>query len=202
MAKDAQALARSDRNDLGTAVVVAAFAVGFLIYNGIRQIAMLFSTPGAITVETPLTAQPFTANIGAGASATAHAATLMVSDVSAIGVIFLVLGIVLSTVGLIVAAVLGAVLCRRLLRGHVFDATNTRLTFAISLVLLIGPLGNVWFTNMGLNGVFAAAGGEFESHPQLLLDAVPLFVASIAVGVLVIVFRRGAALQRDAEGLV
>jgi hypothetical protein len=36
----------------------------------------------------------------------------------------------------------------------------------------------------------------------LFTDGIPLFIAAIAVGVLVIVFRRGSALQRETEGLV
>jgi hypothetical protein len=73
----------------------------------------------------------------------------------------------------------------------------------MSMALIAGGLVGPWFENLGLNGVFAALGGEFDGHRWLLFtDGIPLFIAAIAVGVLVIVFRRGSALQRETEGLV
>lgn len=63
---------------------------------------------------------------------------------------------------------------------------------------VVGP----FFRNMGLNGVFAALGGDFDGQWTLLADSSPLFIAAIAAGVAAIVFRRGYALQKDTEGLV
>lgn len=163
----------------------------------------LFSTPGAITVQAPIAEQPITAAVGDGVSATTDTVTMIVQDVNPVSIVCLVLGIVLTTGGLVTAAVLGAILCRRMLQAKVFDDVNARLTFVISLVLLVAGLGGgMWFPTMGLNGVFAAAGGEFDAPTRLLLDSAPMLVAAFAVGVLVIVFRRGTALQKDAEGLV
>jgi hypothetical protein len=128
---------------------------------------------------------------------------MIVHDVNTLSVVCLVLGIGLTTTGLVTATVLGTVLCRRMLQAKVFDRVNVRLTFAISLVLLVtGIGGGMWFPTMGLNGVFAAIGAEFNDQPRLLLDSTPVLVAALAVGVLVIVFRRGTALQRETEGLV
>ncbi|HWS50496.1 MAG TPA: hypothetical protein VN241_05760 [Microbacterium sp.] len=202
MTRDPQVQAKRDRADLVTAVVVAALAVAVLLYDGVSRISALFVTPGAITVETPFDAQTVTVDVGGGTPATVASATLVVQDVNAVSVVSLVAAIVIGTAGLIAAAVLAAAVCRRLLRGHVFDRVNVILTFWVSLSLLIGSLGAVWFHNMGLNGVLAAVGGEFDGQAELMLQAVPLFVAAMAAGVLVIVFRRGAELQRDAEGLV
>lgn len=194
---------RADRNDLNTAIVVGALVIGWLLYDAIQGIAGLFGTAGAVTVTTRVPAQEITAAIGAGAQATIDTATLVVADVNAISIGSLVLAIGLRAMCLIAVAVLGVLLCRRLMRGILFDRVNTRLTFAMSMGLLAAGLIGPWFENMGLNGVFAALGGEFDDQRGLLFsDGIPLFVAAIAVGVLVIVFRRGTALQKDAEGLV
>ncbi|WP_194420567.1 hypothetical protein [Microbacterium abyssi] len=194
--------ARRDRNDLLTGVIVGALAIGFLLFRGVNAVVSLFAAPGAITVESPLPAQEVTTRLGNGATATITSGTLVVADVSTISVVSLVVAIILSTIGLVAAAALGVATCIRLLRGHVFDQVNVRLLFALSMSLLLAWVGDVWFRNMGLNGVFAALGDEFRGQTALNLDGVSLFVAAIAVGVLVIVFRRGAALQRETEGLV
>lgn len=203
MAKDPARQIKADNNDLNTAIVVGALVIGLLLYDGIRRISELFSTAGAVTVTAGVPAQEITAAVGGGAPATIHTATLIVTDVNALSIASLVLAIALRALCLIAVTALGLVLCRRLLQGIVFDRTNTRLTFAMSMGLLAAGLAGPWFDNMGLNGVFAALGSEFSDGPGLLVrDGVPLFIAAIAVGVLVIVFRRGTALQRDAEGLV
>ena len=200
--KDLKTQAKADRNDLVTAIIVGTLAIGFLVYDGIRRISALFAAPGLITVEAPIETQTITADLGGGAPATVDSATLVVDGVNMVSVVCLVLAIVVGVVGLIVVAALGVVLCRRLAQGAAFDAVNLRLTFGISIALLVAGLGEVWFQNMGLNGVFAALGDEFNGQTGLFLQAVPLYVTALAVGVLVIVFRRGIRLQKDTEGLV
>lgn len=202
MAKDPQKQAKRDKDDLVSAIVVGALVIGLLLYTGIRHMVTLFSAPGAITVEAPLGGQPITANIGTGAEATVSSATLVVQNVNVISIGSLVLAVALSTACLIAATVLSVLVCRRLLKGVIFDRTNTNLTAAVSMCLLAAGLVGPWFENMGLNGVFAALNGEFDGQWQLFFDRAPLFVAAITAGVLVIVFQRGATLQKDAEGLV
>ncbi|MFS0910533.1 hypothetical protein AB3M89_01995 [Microbacterium sp. 179-I 3D2 NHS] len=203
MAKDAATQAKADKNDLITAMVVGALVIGVLVYDGVRRIADLFAAPGLVTVTSPVPTQSITAEIGSGVAASIDRATLVAADVNIISVVSLVLSIVFPTLALIAVAALGVVLCRRLLDGVVFDRVNARLTFVMSMGLLAAGLARPWFENMGLNGVFAALGGDFADGRWLLMrDGIPLFVAAIAVGVLVIVFRRGARLQKDAEGLV
>lgn len=195
--------AKSDRNDLNTAIAVGVLVVGWLMFDCVSEVVHLFANAGAVTVTTRVPAQEITAAIGAGAPATVESATLVVADVSGISIVSLVMAIVLRALCLVAVAVLGVIVCGRLMRGIVFDRANTRLTFTMSIGLLAAGLVGPWFENMGLNGVFAALGGEFDEQRWLLFaDGVPLFVAAIAVGVLVIVFRRGSALQRDTEGLV
>jgi len=193
---------RADRNDLNTAVVVGALVIAWLLNDGIRRIIDLFATPGSVTLTARIPPQEITAMIGAGAPATVDSATLVVADVNALSVGSLVLAIALSALCLIAVAVLGVIVCRRLMRGIVFDRANTGLAFGMSMCLLAAGLVRPWFENMGLNGVFAALGGEYDDQWLLFSEGIPLFVAAIAVGVLVIVFRRGAALQKDAEGLI
>jgi len=193
---------RADQNDLNTAIMIGALVIGWLLFDSIRNLVGLFGTPGAMTVTTRVPAQEITASIGTGAPATIDSATLVATDVNLISIICLVLTIVLRAIFLISATVLGVVVCRRLMRGILFDRLNSRVTFVMSITLLAAALAPSWFENMGLNGVFAALGGEFDGQWLLLAEGAPLVVTSIALGVLVIVFRRGATLQRDTEGLV
>lgn len=203
MARTPELQARRDRSDLLTALVVGAIACGLLVYDGVHRVAALFSTPGSITVQAPITEQPITAAVGDGVPATTDTVTMIVQDVNAVSVVCLVLGIVLTTGGLVASVALGTVLCRRMLQAKVFDRVNTRLAFVISLILLVaGTAGGMWFPTLGLNGVFAAAGGDFDAPGSLLLESAPMLVGAFAVGVLVIVFRRGAALQHETEGLI
>jgi hypothetical protein len=191
-----------DRNDLNTAIVVGAMVVAWLVYDGIRGVTGLFATPDAVTVATRVPSFTGTAPIGDGAEATVVTAILAVPDVSPISVGSLVIAVVLKALLLVGVTVLGVIVCRRLMRGIVFDRANTMLSFWMSMGLLAAGLAPTFFENMGLNGVFAALDGEFDEQWALFLDGAPLFIAAIAVGVLVIVFRRGAALEKDAEGLV
>lgn len=203
MAKDIATQAKADRNDLLTAIGVGALVIGVLVFDLVQRLGILFSTPGAVTVSAPIPQQQITAAIGAGTAATVDTASLAVADVNLVSVICLVIAIVVRALCLIAVAALGVAVCRRLLRGVVFDPLNARLTLIMSMALLAAGVIGPWFENMGLNGVFAALGGEFgEARWLLLRDGVPLFVAAIAVGVLVIVFRRGVRLEKETEGLV
>lgn len=202
MARTPELQARRDRSDLVTGVIVGALAIAFLVFRGANAVVSLFATPGAVTVDAPIPAQVVTTGLGEGTGATITSGILVVADVNAVSVICLVLAIVLSTLGLVAAAALGAASCIRMLRGRVFDQVNVRLLFALSMSLLLAWAGEYWFWHMGLNGVFAALDDEFRGQTELNLTGVPLVVAAIAVGVLVIVLRRGVALQKDSEGLV
>lgn len=203
MAKDIATQAKADRNDLLTAIIVGALVIGVLVYDGVQRLTTLFGTAGAVTVMAPVPLQQITAAIGDGAVALVDSAILVADGVNVVSVVSLVLAIALRTLCLITVAALGVILCRRLLRGVVFDQVNARLTFVMSMGLLAAGLVGPWFENMGLNGVFAALGGDYGDARWLLFrDGVPLFVAAIAVGVLVIVFRRGVRLQKETEGLV
>lgn len=191
-----------DRGDLTAAIITGALVIAALIYDAIRRIGILFQTPGSLTVDAPVPPQPITADIGEGVSATVNVATLVVADVNAVSVASLVLAVVASSACLVVATTLAVLMCRRLLQGIVFDRVNARFTTAISMLLLAAGLLGHWFENMGLNGVFAALGGEFNEQWALFLQMVPFFIAAMAVGVLGIIFQRGIRLQRDTEGLV
>lgn len=203
MAKDPQLQARRDRNDLLTGIVVGAIVVGFLAYDGIRRVTELFVVPDAVTVTTRVAAQEIIAAIGDGAPATAEIVTLAASGVNGISVASFVIAIVLRAACLIAVAVIAVIVCLRLLRGIVFDRVNSGMMFAVSMLLLVAAVVPHFFETMGFNGVFAALGEDFSDARWLFFrDVVPLFIAAMAMGVLVIVFRRGSALQRETEGLV
>lgn len=201
MARTPELQARRDRSDLVTGVIVGALVIAFLLFRGVNAVVSLFATPGAISVDVPIPAQVVSTGLGEGTEATITSGTLVVADVNTVSVVCLVLAIVLSTLGLVAAAALGVWSCIRMLRGKVFDRVNVRLLFFLSMSFLLAWAGEYCFRTMGLNGVFAAL-DEFGGRTNLDLTSISLVVAAVAVGVLVIVFRRGAALQKETEGLV
>ncbi|MGM1017834.1 MAG: hypothetical protein ACQEW8_09885 [Actinomycetota bacterium] len=200
--KNTKRAAARDRTDLVTAVAVGVFVAGLLLGAGIRRMVDLFAEPGAMTVRAPLDSQTVTTDVGEGVPGLMDSAILSIPGVNTVSIVCLVLSIVLATGGLVATTALATVICIRLLRGAVFDRVNIRLLFASSMLLLLAGIGAAFFENMGLNGVFAAAGDDFDGQTALFLQALPQFAGAMAVGVLVIVFRRGAALQRETDGLV
>lgn len=203
MTKDPELQAKRDRNDLVTGIAVGAIVVGILVNDGIQRMLDLFAVPDAVTVTTRVPAQEITAAVGGGVPATAEIVTLTASGVNAISVASFVIAIILRAACLITVAVIAVIVCLRLLRGIVFDRVSTGLTFAISMLLLVAGLAPHFFETMGFNGVFAALDGDFSDGRWLLFrDGIPLYIAAVAVGVLVIVVRRGDVLQRETEGLV
>ncbi|MGX1703701.1 hypothetical protein [Microbacterium sp. NPDC055357] len=192
--------ARRDRSDLWAAIIVAALAAVFVVRATSESITVMFSRPGAIIADTPVVASDVT--LADGIPAVVSTAQVVTEGVSPVTATVLVTGIVLFSASLLAAIVLACLLCRNLLRAIVFSRTNTRLLFAISMVLLFGSLGGTWFRMMGLNGVFAALGSTFDQQFALFVEGAPTLIAVLAAGVLVIVFRRGDHMQRDAEGLV
>ncbi|GAB3632799.1 hypothetical protein GCM10027421_21520 [Microbacterium shaanxiense] len=201
MARTPELQARRDRSDLVTGVIVGAVVIAFLLYRGANAVASLFAAPGAVTVDAPIPAQKVMTGLGQGTEATVTSGTLVVADVNTVSVICLVLAIVLSTLGLVAAATLGVCSCIRMLRGRIFDRVNVRLLFLLSMSFLLAWAGEYCFRTMGLNGVFAAL-DEYGGRTDLDLASISLVVAAVSVGVLVIVFRRGVALQKETEGLV
>src|SRR5690606_35156881 len=82
---------KSERDDLNTGIIVGALVVAWLLYDGVRRIADLFATAGAVTVSTRVPAQEVTVPVGSGAPAVVDSATLVVADVNAVSVGSLVL---------------------------------------------------------------------------------------------------------------
>lgn len=194
--------ARRDRGDLWTAIIVGAVVAIGIAAVAVRAIVEMFSVPGSVTATIPVDPQTFPLSVGAGTAGTVTSAQVSVPGVSPVATACFVIAVFLSSGGLIVATALGSLVCARMLRGAVFSKQNTRALFAISMLLLFAPLAGSFFRNMGLNGLFATLGAEYDGQWGALSVLFPWFLAAIAVGVLVIVFRRGEHLQRETEGLV
>ncbi len=202
MTRTPELQARRDRGDLWTAVVVGTLVAAGIAAIAIREIRGLFGVPGTVTATVPVDPQTVPLSVGTGIAGTITSAEVSVADVSPVAIACLVIAVVLTAVGLIAATALGSLVCVRMLRGSVFSRQNTRALFAISMLLLAAPLAGSFFSNMGLNGLFTSLGEEYDGQWAATLALAPWFLAAIAVGVLVIVFRRGEHLQRETEGLV
>jgi hypothetical protein len=202
MTRSAELQAQRDRTDLWAAIIVCAVVIVVIVNQAVTAIAELFSVPGAVTTTVPIGPDAVPLPAGAGFTGTVISAQVSEPGVSPVATACFVIGIVLAALGLIAATALGCLFCVRMLRGKAFSRSNTRVLFAISMLLLLAPVAGSFFRNMGLNGLFAAAGSEYDGQWDATMALLPAFVAAIAVGVLVIAFRRGEHLQRDTEGLV
>lgn len=201
MARTLEAQARSDRADLRAAVVVSIVVAAVIVNQAYIALWGLFRTPGSVTTSIVVPAQTVPISLGSATEGLVTEAQVSVSGVAPVAVIFLVVGILITAFGLLAATILGALFCVRLLRGVLFIRSNTAILFAISMLLLGAPLLGSFFEHMGMNGVMARLGAEDVSQWAYTLQLMPI-LAAMAVGVLVIVFRRGERLQRDTEGLV
>ncbi len=120
----------------------------------------------------------------------------------------LALGDALAMVLLALPAVLLVVVCGQALKGAPFSRTVSRWLFVCAAVVLIAGLGADFAGSVGR----ALAAGEILPPPGdgavtstgISYVTVPFWPigAALGLGALAIVFRRGAVLQRETEGLV
>lgn len=202
--------ARSERQDLWFFIVVGAIAAIASIGAAVRRLLELFS-PDGIAISVPLEQMPAELALGVqGAAVSVHVtqATVLVPDLNTLSLIMLVATIIAQALTVLVVAVCALLLCRNLMRGAAFGRANTKLIFTSFYVVLAGAVLSQAGTTLGLNGVFAALAGtptygtEYTSNVNILASFWPSYLAAIALGAIAIAFRRGEALQRDAEGLV
>jgi hypothetical protein len=90
---------------------------------------------------------------------------------------------------------------RSLRRGEVFARQNARRLSAIALIVGVGGMAAQLLTAFGTVRVLDAEFVRGSVTPVFGLSFLPLF-AALGVGVLAEVFRQGAALREDVEGLV
>lgn len=197
-------LTRRDRSDLWATLIVAAVAGAAVVTLAVRRLIAMFAQAGATTVEMPTHASgvAFSLAEGADVTGTVTQATVAVPDLPGIVIGSFVLDVVVTTVGYLAVIVLSVILCVRFMRGRFFERGASRLLASISIVLIATPIAGVFFRNMGLNGAFAALGGDFTGASELFWEAAPVYLAAMAVGALAIAFRQGERLRRETEGLV
>lgn len=105
--------------------------------------------------------------------------------------------------GLTALAVLALLLriTRSLRRGEVFAARNARRLSGIAVLVGVGATAAQLLTAFGTVRVLDAATVRGSVTPTFEISFLPL-VAALGIGVLAEVFRQGAALREDVEGLV
>jgi hypothetical protein len=204
MTTPSSSLTRRDRSDLWATLIVAAVAGASVITLAVRRLLAMFAEAGATTVDMPAQASgvAFPVAEGADVTGTITRATVAVPDLPAIVIGSFVLDIVVTAAGYLAVIVLAVILCVRFMRGRFFERGASRLLATISIVLVATPIAGVFFRNMGLNGTYAALGGDFDGMSELFWEAAPVYLAAMAVGALAIAFRQGERLRRETEGLV
>lgn len=120
----------------------------------------------------------------------------------------LTLGDVLAMTLLALPAVLLVVVCGQALKGAPFSRTVSRWLFIAAIVVLVAGLGADIAGSVGralaAAEVLPPPGGGAVTSTGISRITVPFWPigAALGLGALGIVFRRGAVLQRETEGLV
>jgi hypothetical protein len=128
---------------------------------------------------------------------------LVTTGIGGWGRALLAIGLAISTVMVVTTAAASAYFLRRLAAGEPFDRRFSRLAYFVGGVLALGGIVAGAATGIG-SMVTAAELNETTPHAfgvGFTFDWTPV-LAGLAVMALGFVFRAGARLQRDTEGLV
>ena len=130
------------------------------------------------------------------------AGVVTVTGLPATGVVPGVLGQIafaVTAAGLVAALI---TLSLRILRGTVFDRTNTRLVMGAAILALVGAAAARFFDNMLAGAAMAqVTEGSFDTA-VLTVEPFPYLLGAFAAAIVGTVFVVGDRLQRDTEGLV
>lgn len=118
------------------------------------------------------------------------------------------LGFILASIVMALPAAAIAVICFQLLAGRPFARTVSRTLIVSAIIVLVAGIGVELATQIGRvlasSEVLPPPGAEATATASWFNLTVPLwpFGAALALGALGAVFRQGAVLQRETEGLV
>ncbi|UYK39695.1 hypothetical protein [Microbacterium terricola] len=191
-------------------LALMGLALVFVVVRGVTSDEIWFAELPA-TLNWPT--QPACGEAPAGG-----APTLLCASVDSVGAtiahlgigtrIVLALGDLLGLVVAAVPAVLVIIVCRQMLKGAPFAQLAARAFFVAAIVVLVAGIGAELTTSIGRSLAASAAlpppgGGELTATGTFRLTA-PLWPvgAALVLGALGAIFRHGAVLQRETEGLV
>jgi hypothetical protein len=205
---------------------LARMWVAVVLIGLVAGVVALFVSPWTQISELPVSAPwptvlPCEARGGEDPYTTAglDCASLRVADATAVGLsagirVALGAGSILTLVVALVPGVVLAVLCQAALRGTPFAPRTARWLFVGAGVVLVAGCGGVLLGDVGAAlaarellpaaGAPSAAGDAVVTARSAVSLGLPAWPVGLALGMaaLGVVFRRGAQLQRDSEGLV
>lgn len=196
-------MARSDRVGL-IIIIIGAVAIAAMASYGalLRVIEVL--TGSAVPVLAPFAGESVELPIGPGGSPIAvevSEAVILATDLAPATVFSLIAAPIVTLIATILVIGCIVVFCRNLLRGVAFSRTNTRLVLTASMIIAVGWALSTLFTNMSVNGAFAAISEQTYVNVLFSADFTPLLV-SLVLSAVALAFQSGERLQRDTEGLV
>lgn len=190
---------KADLQFMAASAVVGVVAAGT---NAVARFREAFGDGVRASIQMPDATAVAT---GADGSTLSGRPITMLVDAAALNPVSLVTmcaSIVVASLTWILLLVFVALIAREFGRGAVFSTRTQRLLSAICWTLLAGSVCTYGLDMLTRNGVLALVGDGFGGTGFAWEPYAPAFFGAMAAGAIAIAFRRGAALQRDTEGLV
>lgn len=193
---------RSEKADLWTTAIAGVLTIGASLIIAVIRMFELFPASGGIAITAPVVAGTGSTLVGT-VEGQATTLSFVAPDVNSLSTGALAAEIVLTAVGwILIVALVGRVVLRTA-RGRAFAPGTYRLVNGIAIVLIVVSAGGAFLKILGFNGAFAAVDAfDLFDRSSVGNAAIPFYVVAVAIGAIALTFRRGEALQRDAEGLV
>lgn len=195
------------RGDVAAMWVFIIFGVAFAAYTVARAIVRMVEVAANDDVRVFARFDGTMADApigpdGAPVAVELDAAHLLAPElpVAAVGALLIEQLVIIVTVLTVIGCLLA--LLGRILRGRMFNRTNTVLVTTAGLVGLIGYALTPFFANMGANGAFARISDRTFDNVVLAVDLVPFVGIAFVAALASTAFTVGDRLQRDTEGLV
>ncbi|MGB4135163.1 MAG: hypothetical protein WA971_01280 [Microbacterium sp.] len=183
-----------------TGIVAALTSVGIAGVAVLRLVNAF--GPGGVSMQVPVPASSGASATPSGAGMQVTQAIVTVPDPDA-GLVAMTVGTILLAAAVGVA-VLGCYLVffAEVIRGRPFSRRAIRMLYAMMTVVILGTMGCYLLDSLVAQSVRSAAGlgeGGGGSTPLSYWLGFAIFGA---LGLIIQAFHRGAALQRETEGLV
>lgn len=197
---------RSETADLVTVIVFGALVAVVVVFTMAMRFLSMFRVDG-FSWSVPIDELPVDATIDSGT----HGVNGIASELLLISPNVDAMTKAAGTASIIVwgvtaLVVIGTVtfIAWSFLRGRFFVRSTARAFDISGWTLVLGAAAVLGLETMTRNGMLdAIAGGTREPlHPLEFWAFAPVWAVGVVMGLLAIAFRRGVALQRDAEGLV
>lgn len=194
----------------GDALSMAMFMVigaGFAVYTVVQSVIRIVEVLSGGTVRVFAQFSGTMAEVpigpdGAPVAVELDTAYLLPPELPIASIAALVLEPVVVAASVVAVVTCLLLLTWNILRGRMFNRTNTRLVATAGIVTFLGVALAPFFANMGANGAFAWISERTFDNVILTAELPQLFIVAFVGALAATTFTVGDRLQRDTEGLV